>query len=771
MKRLYRFFFLFVLVFAVSCNTGDAPDDGGPSIIDFNASSGGDVVAPGTNVTISWRVAGEVTTLTLDSSVGASPGNVTGTTSATVQPNETTTYTLTVTNSAGLEDSATINVRVSGNTDNPTPPPPGEDTTAPSGTFGVSASQSGPFQNDKPNNITGPDDERVVEVAPGGTFYAQVAYSDPSGITDIDINLVNSNPPNISGELDPSDPELEYFTRETPVGECNLSPGSTDVSCVYPISVSDDALNITELDNSGNEFAYVFRTLVTDGAGNTSEELIRGYVIVEDGSPTPPTNPNPPNPPNPPGNQSPTAAFSSQQQQGTLDVQFNATGSSDPDGNVVSYEWDFGDGQDTVTTEGAVYTRIYSDPDTYEVSLTVTDNDGATDTETKTVTVNAVDSPTTAPVIESFTADPATIDEDGEATLSWSLSGDAATSVTIDNGVGNVTNDEDSSVSVSPDETTTYTITATNSGGSDTATATVTVTEEEDLDAPVIESFTAEPNPVTENEEVTLSWELSGGEVTSLVLTDLETNQTRNVTGENSTEIGAERHNGESAQDFRLTATNEAGSVSEDLILTVSAPTLAAPVINNFTAEPNPATENEEVTLSWQLSGGEVETLTVTDLEINGANPEAGIRDVTGESNTGITAVSSRDFRLTATNATDTVTEDLTLNVSGAVVPPPPNNGVLVAEDDNVGADEGEGGFYEIDVIANDTYPEDRFPSIFVSEPPDNGTADLDDGLIFYIADDGFTGVDTFEYTLRLADRQAGTVLSDTATVTVNVEN
>ena len=767
MKRLYRFFFLFVLVFAVSCNTGDAPNDGSPSIVDFNASSGSNAVAPGTNVTISWRVTGEVTTLTLDSSVGASPGDVTGTTSATVQPNETTTYTLTATNSAGLEDSATINVNVSSTTDNPTPPPPGEDTTAPSGTFGVSASQSGPFQNDRPNRIEGPDDERIVEVAPGETFYAQVAYSDPSGITNIDINLVNSNPPNISGKLDPSDPDLEYFTKESPVGACNLSPSATEVTCVYPISVSGDALNITELENVGDEFAYVFRTLVTDGAGNTSEELARGYVTVEGDSTTPPTDPNPPNPPNPPANQGPTAAFSSQQKQGTLDVQFNATGSSDPDGNVVSYEWDFGDGQDTVATEGAVYTRIYSDPDTYEVSLTVTDNDGATDTETKSVTVDAVGSPTTAPVIESFTADPTTIDEGGEATLSWSLSGDAATSVTIDNGVGNVTDVDESSVSVSPDETTTYAITATNSGGSDTATATVTVTED-DLAAPIIESFTADPNPTNEGDAVTLSWELSGGEAASLVVTDLETNQTRNVTGEDSTEIEAERHNGESAQDFRLTATNQTGSVSQELVLTVNAPTLAAPVIDSFTATPNPATEGEDVTLTWDLAGGEVTTLTVTDLETNGS------RDVTGEESTVIQAArdneeSAQDFRLTATNEADTVTEELTLDVSNATVVPPPNDGVLVANDDVVGGEEGP--VYEIDVIANDTYPDDRFPSIFVSEPPDNGTADLEDAQIIYIADDEFAGEDTFEYTLRLADRQAGTVLTDTATVTVNVEN
>ena len=78
-----------------------------------------------------------------------------------------------------------------------------------------------------------------------------------------------------------------------------------------------------------------------------------------------------------------------------------------------------------------------------------------------------------APTIDSFTALPSTIDEGGSSTLEWSLSGEAATTVTIDNGVGEVTGS--SSVEVSPTDTTTYTLTASNANGSDTETAQVTV--------------------------------------------------------------------------------------------------------------------------------------------------------------------------------------------------------------------------------------------------------------------------------------------------------
>ena len=50
--------------------------------------------------------------------------------------------------------------------------------------------------------------------------------------------------------------------------------------------------------------------------------------------------------------------------------------SSDPDGNVVSWEWDFGDGSSSTERNPA---HVYEAPGTYTVSLTVTDNDGMRD--------------------------------------------------------------------------------------------------------------------------------------------------------------------------------------------------------------------------------------------------------------------------------------------------------------------------------------------------------------------------------------------------------
>jgi len=65
-------------------------------------------------------------------------------------------------------------------------------------------------------------------------------------------------------------------------------------------------------------------------------------------------------------------------------VTFNASGSYDPDGYIVSYSWDFGDGN---TATGVTASHSYPASGTYNVTLTVTDNDGATDSITATKTV------------------------------------------------------------------------------------------------------------------------------------------------------------------------------------------------------------------------------------------------------------------------------------------------------------------------------------------------------------------------------------------------
>jgi PKD repeat protein len=67
-----------------------------------------------------------------------------------------------------------------------------------------------------------------------------------------------------------------------------------------------------------------------------------------------------------------------------LSCSFDAAASTDPDGTVVSYAWNFGDG---ATGTGAATAHAYTSAGTYPVTLTVTDDDGATAVWTGSVTV------------------------------------------------------------------------------------------------------------------------------------------------------------------------------------------------------------------------------------------------------------------------------------------------------------------------------------------------------------------------------------------------
>ena len=100
-------------------------------------------------------------------------------------------------------------------------------------------------------------------------------------------------------------------------------------------------------------------------------------------------------------NQEPDADFSVDSSSGEepLDVQFDASNSSDPDGSIVSYSWDFGDGS---TGAGLEAEHTFHEG-TYVVTLTVRDDDGATDTVNATIEVTEREN---QPPTASFTADP-----------------------------------------------------------------------------------------------------------------------------------------------------------------------------------------------------------------------------------------------------------------------------------------------------------------------------------------------------------------------------
>jgi len=173
-------------------------------------------------------------------------------------------------------------------------------------------------------------------------------------------------------------------------------------------------------------------------------------------------------------------------------ISFNAGDSYDPDGTIVNYFWDFGDG---TTAIGVTTNHTYIDNGVYTVTLTVTDDRGATDSAYAIKTVG------NRPPIASFT-ESAEIVYTGEvinfdATPSYDPDGSIVSYLW---GFGDGTTGTGVTVGHSYTDNGTYTVTLTitdNDGATATANATKTV-----LNRPPVASFTESVESVYTGETI-----------------------------------------------------------------------------------------------------------------------------------------------------------------------------------------------------------------------------------------------------------------------------
>ena len=171
-------------------------------------------------------------------------------------------------------------------------------------------------------------------------------------------------------------------------------------------------------------------------------------------------------------NQAPVAVFTESSSNVHIDdaVTFNADGSYDPDGTLVNYSWDFGDGK---TATGVTVSHASADNGVYFVTLTVTDDDGATGSASVRMTVM------NSPPVASFTASAGTVNTDEaisfDASASYDVDG-TIVSYSWDFGDGTTGTGVSTQHAYSQDGTYTVTLTVTdNDGATDTASATKTV--------------------------------------------------------------------------------------------------------------------------------------------------------------------------------------------------------------------------------------------------------------------------------------------------------
>ncbi|HDL20519.1 MAG TPA: tandem-95 repeat protein [Nitrospirae bacterium] len=171
---------------------------------------------------------------------------------------------------------------------------------------------------------------------------------------------------------------------------------------------------------------------------------------------------------------------------------------TDPGADTHTIVWDFGDGSPQAGTLSE--THLYADDGVYTVALTVTDDDGGSETDTLTITVNNV-----APMADNKSV---TLDEDAtiEVVLTASDPGDDELSfIVVDNPANGSLSGFLPNVTYTPNlnfnGTDSFTYKA-NDGAEDSNIATVTITVNAVNDAPVAADDTAvtdEDNAVTIN--------------------------------------------------------------------------------------------------------------------------------------------------------------------------------------------------------------------------------------------------------------------------------
>jgi len=180
----------------------------------------------------------------------------------------------------------------------------------------------------------------------------------------ISVSGAGNYPPVVEFNFSPSEPKRQEMVRFT---DQSSDPDGRIISWEWDFgdgTPRNREQNPTHSYSNIGTFNVVLK--VTDDTGATSTKSKSITVI----------------------NRPPTASFRHSPSTPTdLEIVQFTDESSDPDGRIISWRWDFGD---KITSSEQNPRHRYADDGSYIVTLTVTDNDGASSTTTKSISVTNV---------------------------------------------------------------------------------------------------------------------------------------------------------------------------------------------------------------------------------------------------------------------------------------------------------------------------------------------------------------------------------------------
>jgi PKD repeat protein/DNA/RNA endonuclease G (NUC1) len=356
--------------------------------------------------------------------------------------------------------------------------------------------------------------------AADGTYTATVTVTDSDGaVTESTIDVtINNTPPvieTITGDTEINEGDTASFSAiATDAGNDPLTYSWNFGDGSEAITTPDTLTPIPHIYNDNGD--YIVTLTVTDSSGATSSSSLDITV----------------NNTNPVISDITDALTINEGDAARLSVTAVDAGADD-----LTYVWDFGDGSEIVMGENAEH--IFADNGLYQASVTVTDDDGASVTQSLSITVKNV-----APIADPWLDETATEGDTVEFNLNFSDAGRLDThTLTWDFGDGSkplTTNGDETSVSHAYVDNGIYTasvIITDSDGASTTNTMTVTVNNA----APAIASLTGDTNinegdtakfaiTATDpgSDELTYSWDLGDGQTATG--TDISHTYTQNGT-------------------------------------------------------------------------------------------------------------------------------------------------------------------------------------------------------------------------------------------------